>query len=196
MSVDERILQALEDDAGPPPADADLERILVSSLVRGRRRRVARRAAVAVGIAAAALLIAIAAPGVLRSAGPDHVPATPALPVAPNPLVGSYQAVFSGLGWSRHFGIHGNQRLVLRADGSGLVQGPGVPREAFSYGVLGSEVAVSLWSDTRCLGIPDGRYSFARRPRGGTSFNVIQDRCPARRWFFSVGLGHSWRAVG
>jgi len=195
MSVDERILQALERDAGVTPPE-EVERALSSAMARGRRRRITRRAAVAVGVAAAALLIAIAAPGVLRSAGPDHVPATPAPPAAPNPLVGSYQTGFSGLGWSRHFGIYGTQRLVLRADGSGLVQGPGVPREAFSYGVLGSEVAVSLWSDTRCLGISDGRYSFALRPGGGTSFNVIEDRCPARRWFFSVGLGHAWRDVG
>jgi hypothetical protein len=194
MSVDERILRALEDDAGPPPADADLERVLASSLVLGRRRRVTRRAAVAIGVAAAALVIAIAAPSVLRGAGRDHVPATP--PAAPNPLVGSYQVGFSGLGLSRHFGIHGVQRLILRADGSGLVRGPGVPRESFSYRVLGSEVTVSLWSDTRCLGLADGRYSFARRPGGDTSFNVIQDRCPARRWFFSVGLGHAWRDVG
>jgi hypothetical protein len=195
MSVDERILRALEDDAGSPPADAELERVLASSLVLGRRRRVTRRAAVAIGVAAAALVIAIAAPSVLRR-GPDHVPATPPPPAAPNPLVGSYQVGFSGLGLSRHFGIHGVQRLVLRADGSGLVRGPGVPRESFSYRVLGSEVAVSLWSDTRCLGLADGRYSFARRPGGGTSFNVIEDRCPARRWFFSVGLGHAWRDVG
>jgi hypothetical protein len=197
MSVDERILRELARDAGPPPADVDLERALASSVVRGRRRRVARRAAVALAFAAAALALAIVAPDVLRSEGPDRAPAGTPRPATPNPLVGSYTTgYFSDVTAKGRFGIHGVQRMTLRADGTGTVQGPDGPPATFTYELDGSEVTVSLWSDTRCRGLPDGRYSFARRLGGGTRFNAISDPCAARRWFFGIGHGHDWRNLG
>ena len=197
MSVDERILRELERDAGPPPADADLERVLASSVVLGRRRRVARRAVVAVAFAAAALALAIVAPNVLRSEAPDRAPAGTPSPVTPNPLVGSYAtAYFSDVTATSRFGILGVQRMTLRADGTGTVQGPDGPPATFTYELDGSEVIVSLWSDTRCRGLPYGRYGFARSLDGRTRFNAIADPCAARRWFFGIGHGHEWDSVG
>jgi len=199
MSVDERILQALEVDARIPPYD-ETTTMLAAVVSRTRRRRMLRRALVAVAAAVVALAIAVVIPAVLDRAGTERdLPlsldrTTP--PVTPAVVAFTYRSPYRAPANGRsRFGIEGHLRLTLGADGTGILRGPKVPVSSFSYTVTGFSIAVELWTDSRCAGDPAGQYALGGRARE-VVFSLIHDPCAARRWALLGGpRAHPWVKV-
>lgn len=197
MSLDRRVREGFGRVAGD--IDPDVEGLLGTTVVRGRRRRLMRRAAVAAAVAVVAAVAIVVGPGVLERLGrpSDPRPAGPGPSPPIEPGQDPYQLI-DGVYLVRlrgtedqaiaEAGLAGTWRMRLDPEGSLSLSPPRRLRDStepftnsYVYRLSGSRFETDALSPDTC-GAPSGLYRWELRgePPGELSFTIVEDGCAVR----------------
>jgi hypothetical protein len=194
MSIDGRLRTELDRDASR--VDVDVDRVLDTTISRGRRAVRIRRVSRIVLVAAIAVMIALAGPAVVdvlrdQQRSHDREPASRS-PVAGS-LVGTYATTIRAVdvigGGTQRF--QGLWQLTVRGDGLiTVVPPPGaqVATLRSEYQLDGDRLLTTAFTSETCSGV--GVYRISRQA-STLSLTVVSDACELRTTVFA---SHPWTA--
>jgi hypothetical protein len=194
MSIDGRLRTELDRDASR--VDVDVDRFLDTTLSHGRRAIRARRVSRIALMAAFAVMIVLAGPGVLdvlREQQRSHDREPAARSAVAGSLVGTYATTIRaadviGDGTQRSEGLW---QLTVRGDGLITVVPPPGARVATlrsEYQLDGDRLLTTAFTSATCSGV--GVYRISRQASTLT-LTVISDACALRTTVFA---SHPWTA--
>ena len=189
MTIDERLRSGL--GAPPEPSDSDIEGKLAVTIQRGRRRRTVRRAGLAVAGGVIALGLLVAVPKLLTASNRKEPVGPPSGP-SPSALVGTYTLILGPRdpGAQRLHAV-GTWTLTFSNDGSvSLSRGNAVGTGGYRL-VPASVLITGLFDE--CQGTGPGDYSWLISDGALRFFKPSTDPCSLRRFvLLGPGHGHGW----
>jgi len=195
MSVERRLREGLERSASA--VQPDVGRRLPEAIIRGRRRRRARRASLIVGAVAALAVIGVAVPQVSSYVHRVQQPAVshrPTLPPEPDAAIaGSYTMVLPASSRViRANGMAGTWTLRLKANGTMTLSAPPSfhgDLASIAFRVQGGRFTTNAFvNDPRCAN-DVGVYRWQRASRT-LVFTPVSETCALRRALFSAQPWH------